>query len=289
MLNMKIVISGANGFIGSNLVNYLTKYDFQIIEIGRSDIALSPEQFSEKINNAYAVINLSGASISKRWTRKHKREIYTSRINTTRKIVDAIRLCDKRPEILINASAIGIYDNIHSHHEESNFIAYDYLSKVIKDWEHCANVAMEFGVSVSLLRLGIVLGKDGGMLKKILPVFRKGLGGKIGNGKQKFSFIHIDDLTGVVSGILNKSISHGVYNVVAPENTTNREFTIELARALKTSAFFNIPSWFLTLLFGEGAKVLMDGQHVIPAKLIEKGFIFKYPDMKSALEEIVKK
>ena len=281
---MKIVITGASGFIGKALVNELTSKEHSIIKINRNDYFFSNEEFALKIENTDAIINLAGASIGKRWTRKYKREIYTSRILTTRKIIDAISICKTKPKILINASAIGIYDDIHFHDEHSKYLSYNYLAKVIRDWEHAANRALEYGTKVYIFRLGIVISKDGGMLKKLLPLFKFGLGGKISDGKQYFSFIHITDLLKIIEQTLNNSLPFGVYNIVAPEVLTNSEFTKQLAQSLHKSAFLKIPKFILHILYGEGARILIGGQAAIPAKLIEKGYKFEY----EKLEEVLK-
>lgn len=286
---MKIAISGASGFVGSNLLKKLNEKGFQVIVISRKDLLNTPADLVHKINGIQCIVNLSGASISKRWTRKHKRDIYTSRIGTTRKLVDAIKLCETRPEIFINASAIGIYDSKHAHHEESRFLAGDYLSKVIRDWEHAAKIAMEYGVETSILRFGVILGKGGGMMKKVLPVFKMGLGGNIGNGSQKFSFIHLDDLLNVIISIIERNLDHGIYNLVAPETNTNESFTKVLASVLHKKAFMDIPVWVIKMMYGAGATVITGGQQVIPGRLQENGYLFLYPDLRTALKEITGK
>ncbi len=280
---MKIFITGASGFIGTNLGNYLTANGFEIIPISRKDLSGTSLELSLKIDGAFAIINLAGATISKRWTRKYKREIYTSRIFTTKKIVEAIGLCKQRPEILINASAIGIYDDIHIHDEQSKYIAYNYLAKVVRDWEHATNCAMEFGTQVYIFRLGIVLGRNGGILKKMVSLFKLGLGGKIGNGKQYFSFIHIKDILNVFELALMKKLSVGVYNLTSPEILSNKDFTKQIAKILKRSAFFTVPTSLLHILYNEGATVLTGGQAAVPTNLLEQGYKFHFIKLFDAL------
>ena len=287
---MNVVISGASGFIGKTLMMYLKSNGHEPISISRSELLFeNNRKLVEKINGADAIINLSGSSISKRWTKKNKVEIYQSRINTTRNIVEAIIKCEKRPSILINASAIGIYDDIHCHDEESKYLASTYLGKVVMDWERASRTALEYGVSVSILRFGIVLGKNGGILKKMLPLFRMGLGGKIGNGKQFFSFIHIDDLIQIINQILIRKLPQNTYNVVCPDENTNEDFTRKFADVLHVPAFLSIPSFAFNILYGEGATVFIGGQNAKPTRLIENGFHFKYPTLIQALENILKK
>ncbi|MBI5539259.1 MAG: TIGR01777 family protein [Bacteroidia bacterium] len=286
---MKIFITGATGFVGSNLVNYLIDNGYDVSSITRKDLLGSAEDIALKIEGAYAVINLAGATINKRWTRKYKREIYTSRIFTTKKIVEAIGLCKTRPLILINASAIGIYDDIHVHDEQSHHLAFNYLSKVVRDWEHVANSAMDFGTQVFILRLGIVLGRNGGMLKKLIPLFKMGLGGKIGNGKQYFSFIHIKDILNVIDFALSKKLPTGVYNLTSPERLTNYDLIKQIARIVRKPAFFHLPKFFFSLLYKEGAIVLTGGQAAIPFNLMEHGYKFQFPVLFDALTEELKK
>lgn len=287
---MNVVISGASGFIGRNVIAFLKSNGHVPVIIIRSELIHDNNaRLVEKINGSYAVINLAGSPVSKRWTRKTKRDIYHSRVNTTRCIVEAISKCEKRPEILINASAIGIYDDKHFHDEESKYLTYNYLGKVVRDWEYVAGTALEYGVSVSIMRFGIVLGKDGGMLKKILPLFRLGLGGKIGNGKQFMSCIHMDDLTNIMYQILINKLPHGTYNIVSPEINSNEDFTKKISKILQVPVFFTVPSFVLKAIYGEGSLVLMSGQNVVPAKLIENGYQFKFPTLKQALESILKK
>ena len=226
---MKIVISGASGFIGKNLVNHFNLLGYQVYLLSRLELNQGIEIISAKLNGVDALINLSGATISKRWSRKYKREIYRSRVHTTRKIVEAISHCEIRPKMLINASAIGIYDTLHEHDEHSKYLAYDYLGKVVRDWEYAAYQALEYGVSVSVLRFGIVLGKNGGIIKKLLPIYRMGIGGLIGNGKQAFCYIHIVDVVNIISKIIDQSLPHGTYNVVSPVKYQYKDFNKELA------------------------------------------------------------
>lgn len=286
---MKIVISGASGFIGKNLINHLNSLGCQVFILSRLELSHGKDVISGKLNGVDAVINLSGANISKRWTRKYKREIYRSRVHTTRKIVEAISHCEIRPKMLINASAIGIYDTLHEHDEQSKYLAYDYLGKVVRDWEYAAFQALEYGVSVSVLRLGMVLGKNGGIIKKLFPLYRMGIGGLIGNGKQAFCYIHIDDVVNVISKIIDHSLPQGTYNVVSPVKYQYKDFNKEFAKIINVPAVIKVPFWLLKLRFGEGAKVLIEGQVSKPANLLEKGYKFKFQELSEALKEILKK
>jgi uncharacterized protein len=286
---MKIVISGASGFIGKNLINHLNSLGHHILILSRIELNQGKNVISEKLNGVDAVINLSGATISKRWSRKYKREIYCSRVQTTRKIIEAIGGCEIRPKMLINASAIGIYDTLHENDEHSEYLAYDYLGKVVRDWEYAAFQALEFGVSVSVLRFGLVLGKNGGIIKKLLPVYKMGVGGLIGNGKQAFCYIHIADVVNIIAKIIDQSLPHGTYNVVSPVKYQYKDFNKELAKILHVPSVIKVPFWLLKIRYGEGAKVLTEGQISRPTNLLEKGYEFKFSELSAALMDILKK
>ncbi|HNV96092.1 MAG TPA: TIGR01777 family oxidoreductase [Bacteroidales bacterium] len=281
---MKVGITGYNGFIGSNLHRFLTYKHIEIIFIEKRWLYNSPKLLAEKIEGLDAIINLAGASINKRWSRKYKLEIYQSRVKTTKNLVKAISLCKKRPKKFISASAIGIYDSTHKHDEQSNYLASSFLGKVCRDWEAAALHAENYGIEVSIVRFGIVLGPNGGMLKKLLPIFKWGLGGTIGNGKQTMSFIHIDDLISILYSILTESIAASVYNATTPYPTTNKDFTITFAKKLKRPHFLTVPDFMLKILFGEGAEVLTSGQFVLPQALIEKNFTFQYLTIDQAIQ-----
>lgn len=280
---MKVGITGYSGFVGKNLSRYLASQNVELILIQRDWLYGSPDFLTEQIEGLDAIIHLAGASVNKRWTRKHKMEIYQSRINTTRNLVHAISKCKKRPKKLISASAIGIYDDIHQHNEQSMYLASSFLGKVCRDWEAAALYAQNYGLEVSIVRLGIVLGSSGGMLKKLLPMFKWGLGSSIGNGKQHMSFIHIDDLIAILYSLLSDSIAPSTYNATTPYPTTNKYFTQLLAKRLKRPQILSIPKFVLKLLYGEGAQVLTSGQFVLPVALMEKKFTFQYATIEEAL------
>lgn len=284
---MKVAITGYNGFIGKKLCNFLTLQQIEILYIERKMLYHSPEYLAKYIEGSDAIINLAGAPINKRWSRKYKIAIYQSRVKTTRNLVQAIYLCKNRPKHLISASAIGIYDDIHKHDEFSAYFSKSYLGKICKDWESAALYAKNFGLNVSILRLGIVLGAEGGMLKKILPLFKWSLGCIIGNGKQSMSFIHIDDLIGIIYNLLVNSLESNIYNATTPYPTSNKEFTKILAKKLKRPQLLYIPKFMLKLIYGEGAEVLTSGQYVIPSILIEKNFKFQYATIEEVIVSII--
>lgn len=285
---MKVAITGYNGFIGKKLCDLLALHQIEILYIERKWLYQSPEYLAQQIEGTDAIINLAGAPINKRWNRKYKITIYQSRVKTTRNLVQAISFCKVRPKHLISASAIGIYDDIHQHDEHSAYFSASYLGKVCKDWESAALYAQNFGLNVSILRLGIVLGAQGGMLKKVLPLFKFGLGSIIGNGMQNMSFIHIDDLISIIYKLLTNILESSLYNATTPYPTTNKEFTKTLTKKLKRPQILFIPKFILKLIYGEGAQVLTSGQYVLPAALLEKNFKFQYATIDEVLDAIIK-
>jgi uncharacterized protein (TIGR01777 family) len=281
----KIVISGASGFVGSSLKKYLSNYEIVLIQ--RGDLS-NQKKLVFLLNNSYAVINLNGANIISRWTKKYKLLLYESRIETTKKLVDAMKLCTNKPKSFISTSAIGIYKcNIISD-EYSLELNNNFLANLCKDWEKEAFNAKKLGIRVSIFRLGIVLGENAGALSKMLGPFKLGLGGTIGNGKQNVSFIHISDLLLAYKFVINNDCISGIFNLTAPISTTNYHFTKILGKALNRPTLFPIPKFILYLVFGSGASVLTDGHKVLPSRLLENGFMFKYQDIENTIQSLVK-
>ncbi len=217
---MKIAISGSSGFIGTELKKILIK-KHEIIPIKQNDIN-NLEYLTSIIQKADIVINLAGLSINGRWTKRYKYEIYRSRISTTRSIVNAIKQANPRPKHLISTSAIGIYNNLRTHDEYNYSFNFSFLGKICRDWENSALDAENFGTHVSILRLGIVIGKSGGIVAKLSPFFKLGLGATIGKGNQPMSFIHINDLIQIYLHLIDNKIPSGIYNAVSPQHTTNK-------------------------------------------------------------------
>ncbi len=283
---MNLALSGASGFIGQALVKRILGMGWTVKVIDRDSFKMPDEQFlEEKIEGTNAVINLAGVPITKKWTPEYKQQIMESRVTTTRKISDAITKASQKPAVFISTSAIGIYDSINTHNESSSAYAGSYLAKVCSAWEP---EAMKAGDStrVVIFRIGVVLGRDGGALSKMYLPFSIGLGSKIGDGSQPVSFIHIDDLIeAIIFSLDNPSLS-GIVNAVTPFPTDNADFSDKLGKALKQPVWFTIPAFAMKMLYGEGAQVLLEGQKVIPEKLIQAGFRFKYPTMQNALMKI---
>lgn len=288
---MKIAISGSTGFIGKQLLDYLLRSGNELIVISRGDFAGGSNQLAKVIISADVIINLAGAPVLRRWTKRNKQLILSSRVNTTRLLVEAVRknLPEHRPKVFINASAIGIYENSGIHDEFSSALGTGFLANVCKAWESETVSLKEIDLRLCTVRIGIVLGTTGGSLGKMLPVFKAGLGGRIGSGKQSFSFIHISDFCRAIEHLIVHNGSAGVYNLVSPEPTTNKLFTNILSGILHRPAFFIVPGFALKLIYGEASEMLTKGACVKPARLLNEGFQFQFPDISSAIVELLKK
>lgn len=308
------LITGATGFIGKYYINnilntqsnqiaentYAPKIPNQIFVLTRnrdkankifnnkSIIAITnlQEIIDKKID---IIINLAGEPIAdKRWSDKQKLILLKSRIDTTSQIIEFIKLNKNRPEIFISASAIGFFGSHQDEllFEESPFHD-EFTHFLCKEWEEQANKARDFGVTTCITRFGIVLGKNGGALKKMLPSFKMGLGGKISSGKQFMSWIHIQDVTNAINFLISKNMS-GTFNLTSPNPERNINFTIKLADELGRPHFFSVPELMIKLIFSEmGEALLSRGCRVYPKKLIDNGFKFKYEKLEDALYEII--
>ncbi len=304
---MKIVLTGATGFVGVKLVERLHALGDRIVVLARNPqkatrqfpqdtfpyvevIGYTPFElgdWAKAISGSDAVINLAGEPLAGvRWTDKRKQEIRNSRILTTKVLVAAIAKADLKPQVLISGSAIGYYGtSLDKSFDEYSYAGDDFLANVCKDWESAAEEVTSLGLRLVKLRTGIVLGM-GGAIAKMLPIFQVGGGGKIGSGKQWFSWIHRDDLVDLIIYALKNDQISGALNATAPKAVTNEDFTAAFAKAIKRPAFLPVPAAALILIFGEGATVLLDGQRVLPHKAEINKFTFKYPEINTALAQI---
>jgi uncharacterized protein (TIGR01777 family) len=303
---MKVLVTGATGFVGKRVVKQLLDQGDEVVvltrniakgalELGKrcqyhlwSDTnSLPPE---EAFVGVEGIINLMGEGIAdKRWSDEQKKKIYDSRIVATSQLIERIKTLSQKPKALISSSAVGIYGNRGNEEiSEDSSTVDDFLGKVCKDWEASAKKAQELGLRVAIIRTGVVIGKDGGALKKMLPIFKLGGGGPVGSGKQFMSWIHVDDIAGMfVLGVKDSSIQ-GVYNGTSPYPATSKDFAKELGKALHRPAFAPAPGFALKLVFGEMSQVLLDGQKVMPVKFKEKKFRFRYPTLEMALKESIR-
>ncbi|MDD3009068.1 MAG: TIGR01777 family oxidoreductase [Arcobacter sp.] len=278
-----IAISGASGFVGTSLTKFFSNVGYKVIPISR-EILNNNNKLEELLNTTDIVINLAGANIINRWSESYKKLLYSSRIDTTSKIVKAINSISNKSKILISTSAVGIYDNISTYDENGSF-SNDFLSNLCQDWEKEALKAKNETTKVAIFRFGIVLGQEGGALQKMITPFKLGLGGIIGSGKQAFSFVHIDDLLNAYKFVIENS-HEGIFNLTAPKPTTNKGLTLALGKTLKRPTILPVPEFVLKLIFSEGARVLTDGQSAIPKKLLDLGFEFKFKTIEETIENL---
>lgn len=308
---MNILITGGTGFIGSALSQEFSSSGHKVIiasrrktppkleniEIVRWDIQTPLS--SEIMSGIDAVINLAGESIaSGRWTKRRKELILSSRINTTRALVESMKQISPNPsllkgdkgglpKVLISASAIGYYGPHGDEYvTEDTPPASDFLAEVCKGWEEEALKAQEFGVRVVLIRIGGVLESDGGALPVMAIPFKFFLGGSIGNGRQWFSWIHRDDVVGIIKYALENESLSGPVNATAPQPVTNKEFSSAIGKALGRPSWFSVPGFVVKLTLGELGGILLTGQRVLPEKALKAGYQFKYPEINEALRAI---
>jgi uncharacterized protein (TIGR01777 family) len=314
---MKIAITGATGFVGSRLVVKLYDRGDDILILTRNPdkarriypksiypkieiipyIATESGDWQKEICGCDAVINLAGEPISERWTGEAKRAIVASREIGTEKIVEAISrservataLADQKPKVLINSSAIGYYGTSETaSFDENSPPGDDFLADVCKKWETAAQKVKDYGTRLVILRTGIVLG-NGGALGKMIPPFKLFAGGPIGSGRQWFSWIHRDDLINLIIYCLDRQGISGTFNATAPNPVRMKEFCQILGEVMNRPSWLPVPDFALEILLGEGAKIVLEGQEVLPKATQALGFDYRYPNLEAALEEIVPK
>ena len=268
---MKVAIIGGTGFIGRNLQKSF-----------KNPLIISSKNFNEieKIKDYDVVINLAGKPIVKRWSDKYKKVLFSSRIDVTRKIVSIIN--DSNVKHFISTSAIGFYKN-PCVCDETSQSGDGFLSKLAIEWE---KEALRCNKPTTIFRYGVVLGSDGGALKEMLLPFKLGLGGKIANGNQKFSWIDIKDVINIYNFVIQNKIE-GILNISSPNTVTNYEFTKILGKVLNRPTILPMPEFLLKLLFGESSIVLLSDQDMKPKRLLELGYNFKYKNLEKSLESLI--
>jgi len=283
---LKIAICGKSGLVGSKLEELFASQHNDVIGVkirGNTSV----EDVAAQIEKCDILINLSGTTILAPWSESYKQKLYSSRIDTTKKLVEAVGICKEKPKLFLSASAVGIYDSVHKHGDDSDNYEQDFLSALCRDWEAEAKKAEAFNVRVVQMRFGVIFSKDGGAMSKILPPFKMGVGGELGSGKQIVSWIHIDDLLRAILFIIKTPDISGSVNFTSPYPLSNKEQTAILGKVLKRPTFFGVPAFVIKLVFGEGARVVLDSKEVYPTKLLESGFVFEYEKFEDALREIV--
>ncbi len=295
---MHVLVTGGTGFIGKPLCAALLGRDYEVTVLTRNGGKARDLPFGTRvamkmdgIGGFDAVVNLAGENLSDhRWNEERLQQFTDSRVQVTRRMVDHMRATEDRPRVMISGSAIGWYgargDEALSEHSTSG--GYDeFPSQLCRAWEAEARKAEKLGVRVCLLRTGLVLERDGGPLAKMLPPFRMGLGGPLGNGRQWMSWIHREDLVAMILWLLENERCKGVYNGTAPEPVTNAQFARALGRAVGKPALLPMPGWVLKTMVGGMADILLTGQKVLPQRAREEGFPFRYPELQGALAAIL--
>jgi hypothetical protein len=300
---MKILVTGGTGFVGTQLTSRLIQDNHEVTILTRSlkgAKGSSPGIFylegdptkkgpwQEAIKSHDALINLAGASIFSKWTEEHKKAIRESRVSTTQNIIEGIPSDSSKKITLLSTSAVGYY-GFHEDEEliEESLSGNDFLARIAAEWEGEALKAREKGARVVITRFGIVLGEKGGALGQMIPLFEKYIGGPIGSGKQWFSWVHIKDLAEAFAFLLKHPEISGPVNVCSPNPVRNKDLAKALGKALHKPSFLPAPGFMVKWVLGEFGSVILEGQRVIPRKLLDKGFVFQYPDINKALKSIV--
>lgn len=293
--SLRIAVTGSTGLIGSALVRRLQSDGHQVTRLVRSrpaadssDVLWNPEsgEFDAVRLDGYdAVIHLAGEPVSERWTAEHKAAIRTSRVVGTRLLAEGLAALPNPPKTLLSASAVGYYGNRGDEQlDEGSGSGNDFLSGVAREWEAATETAAKAGIRVVITRFGIALSPEGGALARLLPPFKMGGGGKLGSGKQYVSWIALSDLVEAIVFLLHRPELSGAFNVTAPEPVTNAVMSETLGHVLGRPSKITVPAFALRMMFGEMADgALLASQRVLPKRLLEAGFQFRYPQMESAL------
>lgn len=294
---MRILVTGGTGFIGQRLCSALATRGHELWVLSRSPwraakslpgsvrVVESLDQVPDDLL-LDAIVNLAGESIAgARWTAKRKQILLDSRVGVTEALYALVQRLKARPRILVSASAVGFYGNAGNAEltESSSAVRRDFSYLLCEAWEQAARKFSGLGMRVCILRIGVVLSHHGGMLKQLLPLYRKGLGVLLGDGSQWFSWIHLEDLVELIIRCLDTQSAEGIYNAVAPGPVTFRRFHTGLASTCRRPALLRVPGRPLAMLLGEVSDIMLGGQRVTPARLEREGFRFRYPDIDSAL------
>ena len=295
---MKIVITGSSGLIGSALVRDCEKKNFEVVKLVRR----APKQENESqwdpikgivdlnvLEKATAIVNLAGAGVGdRRWSKKYKKLILDSRVNSTETLANAIVNLKTPPSVFVSGSAIGFYgDTADVAVDENANLGEGFLSDVVFNWEYAAQRVRSNNIRVVHPRTGLVMSKRGGLLKKILPLFKLGLGGKLGNGKQYWSYISLEDEIRAIHHVIDDVRLTGGVNFTNPNPVTNAEFTKSLSSVVNRPAFLNVPSLALKIALVEFSIEALGSSRILPSKLKAAGFKFNQPDILSTLNSAI--
>ncbi len=296
---MKILITGATGFLGRRVCEVLSQAGHTIVALSRDPTkakqrvpalteAFRWEALAEALKSCDAVVHLAGETVAGRWTDEKKKAIRDSRVLGTRNLVESLTKLDSRPKVLISASAIGYYgDRGEETLTEDSPPGSDFLAQVCQAWESEAARAENFGIRVVRLRIGLVLGPGGGALQALMPIFKLGLGGPLGSGRQFWSWVHRDDVAGAILFALERDDLRGPINVTAPQPVRQREFAQILGHVLRRPAILPAPAFALKLILGEFASELLSSKKVLPQRLQQQGYQFRFAELEPALRALV--
>lgn len=299
-MNKSILITGGTGFIGQSLCQTLIGKQYHLTVFSRrnpSDVLarcgrVAPIQSLSELRGGQGfdgVINLAGEGIAdKRWSDRRKQLLRDSRIALTSELVDVVRSFERQPDVLVSGSAVGFYGAQGDQRVTEETTPRDeFTHRLCKDWEDAANTLASDGVRICLSRTGVVAGPGGGFLQRMVPPFRLGLGGRLGNGRQYMPWVHRQDVVNALVWMLETSEASGAYNVVSPNPVDNREFTATLGKVLNRPTLFPAPAFALKTALGEMARLLLTGQNAVPQRLTESGFKFRFPELRDALNDAV--
>ncbi len=287
---MKVILTGASGFVGSHLKPMLVRAGHEVRTVGRgtaSDVDWDPSLLGKEVARCDAIIHLAGENLfGKRWNAAQKAKLRSSRIDTTKLL--AALAAQRQKCTFVSSSAVGWYGpHANGELDESSARGSDFLADLCQDWEQATEAASAAGVRTVRVRTGVVLGLGGGALAKMLPPFRFGVGGPLGNGKQWVSWVHIHDLCRLFQFLIETPACQGVYNGTAPSPVTMSELAKCLGRVMHRPALFPVPGPILRAALGECADVLLTGQKVLPRRALAAGFQFEHPELEGALSELL--
>lgn len=295
----KIIITGGSGFLGSRISEILIQGGYEVVSIDLVQPRVKAVKFvkanlleklpkDENLKLPHAVINLAGKSIFGRWNDGFKELICSTRIASTKNLIQLFYEKGFTPKVLIGASAVGYYGNAGNVPlDEKSSPGEGFLPQLVHDWEQANLKALDIGVRVAIIRNGYILGKGGGLIKTLLPIYKKGLGAPLGEGRQFFPWVHLDDVANMYIEIMENPGVRGVFNAVAPEVITNKEFSLYFANILKRPHFVRLPVWALRFLYKDFAAEMTASQKVYPRRLQSLGFRYKHPKIGEALENIL--
>lgn len=293
---MRVGIVGATGLIGRRVAAALVARGDEVVAVARGDAHVPDARVvawdgagpvpDGAFAGCDAVVNVAGAPISTRWTAEVKRQIVASRVDLTNHVVAALAATDG-PRVLVNANAVGYYGDREDEVDETSAPGTGFLADVCRRWQDAATAATEHGARVVVLRTGLVLAAEGGALPQMLGPTRLGLGGPIAGGKQWFAWVHAQDVVGLILHALDEATVSGPVNVVAPGIVRQGEFAKELGHAVNRPAVVPTPGFAIKLLLGEGAQIVLTGQHAVPRLALASGYAFRFPDVPEALADLV--